>query len=91
MALPTEEELRAACGSQVIYEGSRRRPDKRYQKGPGVCAALLLRNGFKVISQRDWRTLERLVQKIDSGHVIDATAIDHHETPWYREYFGQKP
>ena len=53
-------DISAACGSQVIYERSRTRPNKRYQKGPGVCAALLLRNGFKVISQRDWRTLEFL-------------------------------
>lgn len=79
-------DISAACGSQVIYDGHR--DDKRYQKGPGVCAALLIQNGIKVISQRDYRTLGLLRHKLDPNHKLDETAVDHHETAWYREYFS---
>lgn len=81
-------DMSAACGSQVISDGCRLKPDRKYQKGPGVAAALLLNNGFRVISQRDYKTLEYLHKKLDSTHQIDQSAIDHHETPWYRSYFG---
>lgn len=81
-------DVSAACGSQVIYDGNRNAQDKRHQKGPGLCAALLIRNGIPVASQRDFRTLELLKHKLDSSYTANPQARDHHETEWYREYFG---
>ncbi len=81
-------DMSAACGSQVISDGFRLVPDRKYQKGPGVSAALLLRNGIRVVSQRDFRTLEYLYNKLDHGHIVSHHAVDHHETDWYRSYFG---
>lgn len=81
-------DISAACGSQVIYSGNRFAENKVYQVGAGVCAAQLLRNGFKVISQRDYASLEILYSKIDAGHHIDHTKTDHHEIEWYKSYFG---
>ncbi len=80
-------DISAACGSQVIYDGNRFSEHKIYQIGAGVCAAQLLRNGFKVISQRDFASLELLYSKLDPGHTVDESKVDHHEIPWYREYF----
>lgn len=56
-------DISAACGSQVIYDGFR--PEHRYQAGQGVCAALLIRHGIKVLSHRDHRTLNLLLDKLD--------------------------
>jgi len=81
-------DISAACGSQVIYDGNRFSENKVYQIGAGVAAAQLIRNGFKVISQRDYASLEILYSKLDSTHQIDKTKIDHHEIPWYKEYFN---
>ncbi|WP_179354383.1 DUF523 domain-containing protein [Winogradskyella vidalii] len=39
-----------ACGSQVIYNGSRFSQNPIYQIGMGVCAAQLNRNGIKIVS-----------------------------------------
>ncbi|MDP2175264.1 MAG: 2-thiouracil desulfurase family protein [Bacteroidota bacterium] len=80
-------DISAACGSQVIYQGNRFDDNKTYQIGAGVCAAQLIRNGIKVISQRDFASLEIIYAKIDYQHVIDPTKIDHHETEWYKNYF----
>lgn len=80
-------DISAACGSQVIYDGNRFSENKVYQIGAGVAAAQLIRNGFKVISQRDYASLEILYSKIDPTHQIDNTKIDHHEIEWYKEYF----
>ena len=76
-----------ACGSQVIYDGNRFSENKKYQIGMGVCAAQLVKNGFRVISQRDFASLEIIYSKIDSTHVIKTDVLDHHETEWYRHYF----
>ena len=81
-------DISAACGSQVIYDGNRFTEEKKYQIGAGVCAAQLMRNGFKVISQRDYASLEQLYSKIDPAHIISPDAIDHHQIEWYRTYFG---
>jgi uncharacterized protein YbbK (DUF523 family) len=81
-------DISAACGSQVIYEGNRFAENKVYQIGAGVCAALLINNGIKVISQRDYASLEILYAKLDPTHVINSAAIDHHEIAWYKEYFN---
>ncbi|TNF45867.1 MAG: DUF523 domain-containing protein [Bacteroidetes bacterium] len=83
-------DISAACGSQVIYDGNRFAENKIYQIGAGVAAALLMRNGFNVISQRDHASLEILYSKLDPAHQIDSTMLDHHEIPWYMEYFGLK-
>ncbi|RYG29079.1 MAG: DUF523 domain-containing protein [Chitinophagaceae bacterium] len=82
-------DISAACGSQVIYSGNRFSENKVYQAGAGVAAAQLIRNGFKVISQRDFASLEILYSKIDPAHIIDTTKCDHHETEWYKNYFPQ--
>ncbi len=79
-------DISAACGSQVIYDGPR--SAGRHQAGQGVCAALLIRHGIKVLSQRDHRTLEVLLNKLDATHQADPASRDHHETPWYVETFG---
>lgn len=81
-------DISAACGSTVIYSGNRYAENKVYQIGKGVCGAQLTRNGFKVISQRDYASLEILYKKLDGEHEINTAAIDHHEGEWYKKYFG---
>ncbi len=80
-------DISAACGSQVIYDGNRYAEEKKYQIGMGVCGAQLTRAGFKVISQRDFASLEMLYSKVDGTHTIDTKAKDHNEGDWYKEYF----
>lgn len=80
-------DISAACGSQVIYDGNRFAADKIYQIGAGVCAAQLMRHGFKVISQRDYASLEIVYQKLDPNYKINNTLKDHHEIDWYKQYF----
>lgn len=81
-------DISAACGSQVTYSGNRFSENKIYQIGAGVCAAQLMRAGFKVISQRDYASLEVLYARIDNSHTINTQAIDHHQTEWYTSYFA---
>lgn len=78
-------DISASCGSQVIYRNSR--SDRVYQAGAGVAAAMLLREGITVVSQRDYRTLGRIVAKLDPTFEEDPEARDHHESDWYRSYF----
>jgi uncharacterized protein YbbK (DUF523 family) len=80
-------DISAACGSQVIYDGNRFDRDKKYQIGMGVAAAHLDRNGIKIISQRDFASLEILFSKLDANYQINPEAKDHHEIRWYKEYF----
>jgi uncharacterized protein YbbK (DUF523 family) len=80
-------DISAACGSQVIYDG--RRELKHYRKGPGVAAATLIRAGLPVVSQRDFRTLDRLFAALKAAPPAQSTGLDHHESAWYREYFGE--
>lgn len=82
-------DISAACGSQVIYDGNRMVEDKKYQIGAGVCAAQLLRAGFKVISQRDFASMEMLYSRIDSNHNINKEAKDHDQHEWYISYFNK--
>jgi uncharacterized protein YbbK (DUF523 family) len=79
-------DISAACGSQVIYLGPRTLG--LHQAGQGVCTAMLIRHGFKVVSQRDYRTLGRVIQHLDPSFVVDQKARDHHESDWYVEQFG---
>jgi uncharacterized protein YbbK (DUF523 family) len=90
MELAVMMDISAACGSQVIYNGNRFAENKQYQIGTGVAAALLMRNGFKVISQRDYASLEMLYNKLDPAHVVNGGAIDHHETEWYKTSFANQ-
>lgn len=80
-------DVSAACGSQVIYKGHRTSKESQYQIGMGVCAELLNRNGIKIISQRDFKSLEILFSKVDTNHQIDKKAIDHDESSWFKQYF----
>jgi len=82
-------DVSGACGSQVIYQGSRFSNTPKYQIGMGVCAAQLHKHGFRIISQRDFASLEILYSKIDPSHQINVKAIDHDQHPWYLEYFGK--
>ena len=84
LALLTD--ISAACGSEVIYRGAR--TEGHHQAGQGVCAALLIRHGIKVVSQRDFRTLDRILSKLDPTRQSNPDARDHHETNWYVEHFG---
>ncbi len=76
----------AACGSEVIYRGAR--TQGHHQAGQGVCAALLIRHGIRVLSQRDYRTLDHILSKLDPTHQANPDARDHHETNWYVQNFG---
>ncbi len=80
-------DMSAACGSQVISDGCRLVPDRRYRMGVGVATALLVRNGIAVVSQRDYRTLGLIRTVLDPSFQLEPKAKDHHETDWYREYF----
>ena len=78
-------DMSAACGSQVIHNGPR--PDAPYQAAQGVCAALLVQAGIAVVSQRDFKTLDRIRCKLDPGRKPTPALRDHHETEWYRGCF----
>lgn len=86
LALLTD--MSAACGSQVISLGCRFDDPRKYQRGFGVAAALLARNGIPVVSQRDHRTLDALRARLDPAHAPDPSARDHDESEWYRAYFA---
>jgi uncharacterized protein YbbK (DUF523 family) len=78
-------DISAACGSTVISDGPRRL--KVYRRGPGVAAAVLIRSGIPVVSQRDERTLGLLFTKLGVADAPFTDRADHHERPWYQEYF----
>ena len=80
-------DVSAACGSQVIYYGQRRIENPSHQKGMGVATAVLRQNGIKVISQRDFRSLQYLFKKLDPNYEVDQTLKDHNESDWYVNYF----
>ncbi|MBK9001029.1 MAG: DUF523 domain-containing protein [Myxococcales bacterium] len=81
-------DMSAACGSQVISRGCRLVEHREFVASVGVASALLLRAGIPIVSQRDHRTVGRIRSHLDPRFVPDASAIDHHETDWYRTYFG---
>jgi uncharacterized protein YbbK (DUF523 family) len=78
-------DMSAACGTQVISDGCRFDSPRRYQRGVGVAAAMLLRAGIPVVSQRDFATLGRLRARLDPTFVPDPEARDHHDHPWVLE------
>ena len=71
-----------ACGSQVISIGCRLVEPVVYRKGVGVAAAWLLREGVKVVSHRDYRTLDILRGKLEDEYSPDQSLLDHHQHPW---------
>ena len=77
-------DMSAACGSQVISDGSRLVPERRDRRGAGVAAAMLMRAGIPVVSHRDARTLGLLQARLDPSFTPAPDALDHHETPWVR-------
>jgi uncharacterized protein YbbK (DUF523 family) len=79
-------DISAACGSQVIYAGKRRAAP--YRIGRGVAAALLAEAGIPIVSQRDWKTLDRIFCKLDASRSPDEGLKDHHEGDWHHEYFA---
>lgn len=80
-------DVSAACGNHVIYDGNRLLENKKYQIGMGVCGALLHKSGFKIISWREFESLEILYSRIDPKHTMDPEAKDFDQHPWYLEYF----
>jgi len=80
-------DVSAACGSQVIYNGNRFAETPVHQIGMGVCSAQLTLNGIKIISQRDYESLEILYSKIDPNHQINNEAKDHDQNEWVLNYF----
>lgn len=83
-------DISAACGNHVIYDGNRYAEEKKYQIGMGVCGAQLNRAGFRIISWREYESLEILYSRIDPYHQIDKTATDFDQNEWYKAYFNKK-
>jgi uncharacterized protein YbbK (DUF523 family) len=81
-------DMSGACGSTVVYLGSRFSAHKEYQRGPGVAAAALLRTGIPIISQRDVRSLTLLRQWLEGVPLEPGAALDHWEKAWYQEHFA---
>ncbi len=80
-------DVSAACGNHVIYDGNRYAEDKKYQIGMGVCGARLNQKGFKIISWREYESLEILYSKLDQNHIIDKSAKNFDQNEWYIDYF----
>ena len=80
-------DMSAACGSQVISDGSRMLTKRSYRRGVGVATALLLDAGILCVSQRDYYTLALLRAHLDPGYVVPRDLRDHHEHPWVLEHF----
>ena len=78
-------DISASCGSQVIYAGQR--ATAGYQAAPGVCAALLIDHGVPVISQRDYKTMDLILARLDRAHAPLPDTRDHHESDWFKSYF----
>lgn len=82
-------DMSAACGSQVISDGCRVQPVRRYRRGVGVATALLLDAGIPVVSQRDRRTLALLRARLEPGWAPPDGDRDHHEAPWTLEHLPE--
>lgn len=80
-------DVSAACGNHVIYDGNRYAEDKKLQIGMGVCGAQLHKAGYKIISWREYESLEILYSKLDHNHQIDKSAKDFDQSEWYLQYF----
>ncbi|MBK7388824.1 MAG: DUF523 domain-containing protein [Bacteroidetes bacterium] len=86
-------DISAACGNHVIYDGNRYAANKKYQIGMGVCGivyAQLHKAGFKIISWREFKSLDLLYSKIDPEHIPNPDAKDFDQHEWYLSYFNKK-
>ena len=85
-------DMSAACGTQVISDGCRLVAERRWQKGVGVAAAVLVDAGIPVVAQRDFRTLSLLRARLDPAYTPPDDVCDHHEHPWVLEHLpGRHP
>ncbi len=82
------QNMSAACGTQVVSDGCRLVEERRFQVGPGVATAALLRAGFVVVNALDRRTLELLRRALDPSHVVDTSKRNYDESDWYRARYG---
>jgi hypothetical protein len=82
-------DVSAACGSQIVYDGPRHLAV--YRAGVGVAAAALIRAGIPVVSQRDYRTLGVILERLRRPDLAPENGVDHHESSWYRKYFRTGP
>ena len=80
-------DVSAACGNHVIYDGNRHAENKKYQIGMGVCGAQLSKAGYKIISWREYESLEILYSQIDPTHEVNKDAQDFDQHEWYKGYF----
>ena len=80
-------DVSAACGNHVIYDGNRYAETKKYQIGMGVCGAQLNKAGYKIISWREYESLEILYSQIDPTHEVNKDAKDFDQHEWYIDYF----
>jgi len=80
-------DVSAACGNHVIYDGDRYAKNKKYQIGMGVCGAQLSKAGYKIISWREYESLEILYSRIDPAHEVNKDAKDFDQHEWYMSYF----
>jgi uncharacterized protein YbbK (DUF523 family) len=83
-------DMSAACGSQVISDGCRLVPIRRFQKGVGVATALLLEAGIPVVAQRDHRTLARIRARCEPGFLPPPEALDYHQQAWPLEFVPER-
>lgn len=79
-------EISDSCGSHAVYLGPP--AERRYQRGTGVAAAMLLEAGIPVVGQRDHATLGRLLAALDPTFAHDPSARDFVDQDWYRTYFA---
>lgn len=80
-------EISDSCGSSAVYLGNPE--EKRYQKGPGVSAAMLMRKGIPVVGSRDYRQLGAILRILEEDESILKDEIDFCEIDWFREYFKE--
>jgi hypothetical protein len=55
--------------------------------GMGVCGAQLSKAGYKIISWREYESLEILYSRIDPNHKVDKHAKDFDQNEWYINNF----
>jgi len=79
-------DVSAACGSTIISDG--KRSEQRRIPGSGVCAALLIREGYPIVSQRDYATLARIHRLFEADWQSPEPERDHYQHPWFVENFG---
>ncbi len=80
-------EISDSCGSHALYFGDP--AVRRYQKGTGVAAALVLDAGIPIVGHRDYATLGRIVAALDPTFQPDPAALDFVDQEWFGDYFAE--